>query len=252
MKLMQHISLLTFIFILFSCSSNDDGGNEIDANRPSSCINATGITGVYWDYANSIPPPFTQIPILSNPGAQFIHSQHPYLGITIPQGYTAFESQDFNIAPLGVDVVRNDNAAVWRYVPLSSYPEGTSLDNILSYEINGMLNNFGSPPINQVLCSRTDQTTEFGFLQEINMRLLQFGDFTALVYVLTARLPGLPVSVSASVSVAPTNEFENVVMDVFFPLSYQLLVSDRDTLSDRDQDGVPDIFDTDPDNPNVQ
>lgn len=134
MKLMQHISLLTFIFILFSCSSNDDGGNEIDANRPSSCINAT----------------------------------------------------------------------------------------------------------------------EFGFLQEINMRLLQFGDFTALVYVLTARLPGLPVSVSASVSVAPTNEFENVVMDVFFPLSYQLLVSDRDTLSDRDQDGVPDIFDTDPDNPNVQ
>ena len=84
-------------------------------------------------------------------------------------------------------------------------------------------------------------------------RLIQFGNFTGLVWVNVTAVQGLPtLSVASAVSAGPTSEFDNLVMDVFLPLSFQLLVIDRGTLSDRDNDGTPDIFDKEPDNPNVQ
>lgn len=252
--------LLSIIILLFSCSSdnNNDVNNLANYTPKINCTSntVTGPTAAYWDYGNGIPLPLNQVPILTNPGAQFIHSQHPYLGLTVPQGYSASEDLDQFTAPLGVNVIRNgNNAALWRYVPLSSYSLNFSIDDIIAREINEKM--FGFYGFNgnfEVLCKNTPPPIIEGAITRVfSSRLIRFGNFTGLVWVNVTAVQGLPtLSVASSVSAGPTNEFDNLVMDVFLPLSFQLLVSDRGSLSDRDNDGTPDIFDREPDNPNVQ
>lgn len=260
MKLIQNPYLLLLIVITISCSSDnvDDENNLANYTPKINCTSNTvvGPTAAYWDYGNSVPPPLTQLPILANPGTQFIHSQHPYLGLTIPQGYTATEDLDQFTAPLGVNVIRNgNNAVLWRYVPLSTYPLNFSVDDIIAREINDkMFAFYGANGNFEVLCKNIPPPiTENGVTRVFSSRLIRFGNFTGLIWVNVTAVQGLPtLSVASSVSAGPTNEFDNLVMDVFLPLSFQLLVIDRGTLPDRDNDGTPDIFDKEPDNPNVQ
>lgn len=256
--IMKSTKLLIFILIasvIISCSSdNNNKGNDFTNFNSQICNTITGPTAAYWDYANGVPPPFNEVPILSNPGSQFIHSQQPYLGLIIPQGYTAFEDQNPQTLPLGVNVIRNDNAVVWRYVPLASFPNNFSVNDILATEINGMFNFYGFNGTNfEVLCQNNPPPTiELGIKRTFSSRLIRFGNFTGLVWVSVVQVEGLPtLSVSSSVSSGPTNEFNNLAMDVFLPLSFQLLVNESGTLSDRDGDGVPDVYDSEPDNPNV-
>ncbi|MFD1615551.1 hypothetical protein [Gelatiniphilus marinus] len=264
MKSTKLYSILLIILIVLSCSSDNNESNENNLANYTPRINCTsntvvGPTAAYWDYGNSVPPPLTQVPIIANPGSQFIHSQHPYLGLTIPQGYTASEDTDQFTAPLGVNIIRNgnkSNAAVWRYVPLSSYPLNFSVDDIIAREINDkMFKFYGTNGNNfEVLCKNTPPPiSENGLTRVFSSRLIRFGNLTGLVWVSVTAVQGLPtLSVASSISVGPTNEYDNLVMDVFLPLSFQLLVSDRGTLPDRDNDGTPDIFDKEPDNPDVQ
>ena len=260
MKPLKKLFALLLILAIFSCSSNDENNENNLANYipKINCVSSTvvGPTAAYWDYGNSVPPPLAQVPIIANPGSQFIHSQHPYLGLTIPQGYTAFEDTDQFTAPLGVNIIRSDNAAVWRYVPLSTYPLNFSVDDIIAREINDkMFNFYGTNGGDfEVLCKNTPPPiSENGLTRVFSSRLIRFGNFTGLIWVSVTAVQGLPtLSVASSVSAGPTNEFDSLVMDVFLPFSFQLLVSDRGTLSDRDNDGTPDIFDKEPDNPNVQ
>ena len=60
-------------------------------------------------------------------------------------------------------------------------------------------------------------------------------------------------STFASVSVAsgPTAEFDNLVMDVFLPIHWQLLIID-DNVRDSDLDGTPDNQDNFPFDPQRQ
>tara|TARA_R110002049_G_scaffold993_3_gene7135 strand:- start:13663 stop:14442 length:780 start_codon:yes stop_codon:yes gene_type:complete len=259
MKSIKPYTLLLIVVTMLSCSSDNDGnGNNLANYTPKLRCNTNtvvGPTAAYWDYGNSIPPPLTQVPILKNTNGQFIHSQHPYLGFPVPQGYQAFEAQDQQTSPLGVNVIRNDNAAIWRYVPLATYPLNFSVDNIIGREINQMFGFYGFSGNNfEVLCeNKPAPVIEGGIARIFSSRLIRFGDFTGLVWVNVVAVQGLPtLSVSASVSAGPTNQYDNLVMETFLPLSFQLLVSDRESLSDRDNDGTPDVFDSQPDNPNVQ
>ncbi|MCF7560562.1 hypothetical protein L3X39_07925 [Sabulilitoribacter multivorans] len=254
MKAIKLYFLLAIIILLAACSPDNSVANNNNLENAISkqgCQNVSGPTAIYWDYANGIPAPLSQIPVLANPGPQFIHSQHPYLGLILPQGYTAFEDQDLQTASLGVNIIRNDNAVIWRYVPLSTFAENTSVTSIISREINTMLNFYGIQNIDDVLCSVT-KPLDSPLNMTYSGRLLRFGNFTALVYVIVTQVQGLPASAVLSISAGPSTEYNNLVMDIFLPLSFQLLVSDRDSLSDRDGDGTPDIFDSEPDNPNVQ
>ncbi|WOD44149.1 hypothetical protein [Hwangdonia lutea] len=263
MKSIKLYGILFIILNVLSCSSDNNGdNNQNNLANYTPRINCTSNTVIgpiaaYWDYGNSVPPPLAQVPILANPGTQFIHSQHPYLGLTIPQGYTALEDTDQFTAPLGVNIIRNgNNAALWRYVPLSTYPLNFTVDDIIAREINDkMFAFYGANGNNfEVLCeNKPPLISENGITRVFSSRLIRFGNFTGLVWVNVTAVQGLPtLSVASSVSAGPTNEFDNLVMDVFLPLSFQLLVSDRTTLSDRDNDGTPDIFDREPDNPDVQ
>ncbi len=255
MKLIKLCSLIILLTTIISCSSDNGGleNNNLTNFTSQICNGITGPSAIYWDYSNGIPAPLNQIPVLPNPGQQFIHSQHPYLGFIAPQGYTATEDRNQQTSPLGVNVIRNDNAAIWRYVPLSSYPTNFSVNDIIGTEINQMFNFYNFNGDFDVLCTETRTVNQGGLATTFSARLLRFGNFTGLVYVNVTFVQGLPtISAASSVSAGPTNEYNNLVMDTFLPLSFQLLVSDRETLSDRDNDGAPDIFDNAPDDPKVQ
>lgn len=253
MKSIKVYSFLLLITLVFSCSSDDGVGNDNLANFQSQlCPNVSGPTAAYWDKTHGIQPPLNQPSILKATSGQFIHSQHPYLGFPVPQGYTATEARDAQTLPLGVNVIRNDNAAVWRYVPLSTYPQNFSTNDVIAKEINLMFDFYNFNGDFEVLCSETQTTNLSGINRIFTSRLIKFGNITGLVYVALIVSQGLPHSVSSYISAGPTNEHDNLVMDIFLPLNAQLLVNDRDTLSDRDGDGTPDVFDSEPDNPNVQ
>lgn len=255
MKLLKTYSLFIIAAVVLSCSSDGDGGdNNLTNFRSEICNNVVGPTAAYWDYANAMPIPLTQVPILKNINGQFIHSQLPYLGFPMPQGYSATEVTIPQTQTIGVNVIRNDNAVVWRYVPSTTVSANFSVNDIIATEINQMFSFYGFNGNFEVLCTQTKRANQSGgIVQDFTARLIRFGNFTGLVWVNATRIQDLGVSfASISISSGPTNEYDNLVMETFLPLSFQLLVNDRENLSDRDGDGTPDIYDREPDNPNVQ
>lgn len=53
-------------------------------------------------------------------------------------------------------------------------------------------------------------------------------------------------------TMAPTAEYDAMVLETFLPIGYQLLFIDRESVQDSDNDGVPDDRDRAPFNPNIQ
>lgn len=255
MKSIKLHLLLALTILVTSCSSDNAGGDNNLANANSQiCNNVTGPTAVFWDYANGLPTPLTQAPLLKNTNGQFIHSQLPYIGFPLPQGYTGIEVNILQTQTLGVNVIRNDNAVVWRYVPTSNFPANFSVNDIIATEINSMFNFYGFNGNFDLLCSETKSVNQASnVITTFSGRLIRFGNFTGLVWIIVTQVEGLAnFFVSSSVSSGPTNEYNNLVMDIFLPLSFQLYVNDKGTLSDSDGDGMPDIYDREPDNPRVQ
>jgi len=245
--------LLLLIVFVSACSKDDDGGQQTQdfSNFTSQiCPNIQGVRAVYWDYAHGLPTGLTQIPTIANPSGTFIHSQYPGLGFTIPQGYSANEIIIQETATLGVNVIRNDNQAIWRYLPTSTFFGDVGVNDILAFEINAMFEflNFNGTP--QVLCTTTQEgTIGGGFQNKFGARLLQFGDFTALVWSNTLYEPTLNTTfTSLSVSAAPTAEFDKEALEVFMAISFELLVI-NDGVRDSDADGFPDNVDRFPFDP---
>ena len=252
---MKHLAILSLsvIFLLLSC--NKDNNNETPANdfrnfNSQICTNVTGVQALYWDYAHGLPVPLTQIPTLSNPGTQFIHTQYPGLGFTMPAGYSATEITIPQIQALGVNVVRNDNNVVWRYIPSLSLQGNVGVNDVLALEINNMFSVLGFNGSPQVVCTTNETGIIAGtFPSAFGARLLRFGNFTALVWARTMVDTTLNVTfTSISVSVAPTAEFDAVVFETFLPISFQLLFIDND-VRDSDLDGFPDNQDNFPFDP---
>ncbi|MCB4809535.1 hypothetical protein LG651_14865 [Tamlana sp. 62-3] len=66
-------------------------------------------------------------------------------------------------------------------------------------------------------------------------------------------LESLPTaSLTHVVAAGLVTEYDNLFMNIFLPLHFQLYPKEGSPLSDRDNDGVADIFNSAPDNPNVQ
>ncbi|MGC6430109.1 MAG: hypothetical protein ACON5F_03610 [Jejuia sp.] len=257
MKIFKIQSLLALlVFIVSSCSSEDnDAVNFANATSREGCPNVVGPTAVYWDAANGIPAPFTSIPIMPEPKTRFTHSL-PSLNMSFdfPQGYTATEVFVTNSA-FGVDLRRSNNNAqnkvLWKYYPIVSFST-TNIDQIRAFVINDLLVNeygFNGTPI--IDCATPNQTADFGGItRTVSNRAIRFGNTRAIISVAVVPTP-LGSSATISISAGPINEFDNLVMNVFFPITFELLLPDRESLSDRDGDGVPDVFDIAPDNPNV-
>jgi len=249
MKLLKILILLVLTSTIISCSS-DDGSNDID-NRESSCTDAVGYTGLYWDFANALPTGLSQVPVIQNPGQQFIHSQIPLLGFILPQDFTGFEITEPQTQTLGVNVFRDDNAVLFRWVPSSTiFQQAIPSQNVIANEINTLLNfyNFNGAP--EVLCSEFKQEVFGSIPREFNARLLRFNNRIAQVWVITTYAAG-NTYVTISVTTAPENEYDSQVINTFLPLNFQLYVNDNGDIVDQDGDGWTVLEDPDDNDPNV-
>ncbi|NJX14522.1 hypothetical protein [Tamlana crocina] len=257
MKTLKTYRLIALVLLLCACSADNDndGVNFANATSREGCPNVTGPTAVYWDAANGIPAPFTSIPIMQGAKTRFTHSfPNINMSFDFPQGYTATEIAVPNSA-FGVDLRRSNNNAqnkvFFRYYPVVSF-NTTNIDQIRAFFINDLLaNEYGFNGIPTLDCATPNQTVDFGGItRTVSNRAIRFGNTRAIISVAVVPTP-LGSSASISISAGPINEYDSLVMNVFFPITFELLLPDRENLSDRDNDGVPDIFDIAPDNPNV-
>lgn len=261
MKAFKLYCLLAIIILLASCSADNNGDNNFANATPQiQCItnDIVGPTAVYWDYAHGIPAPFTRVPLIQNPQGRFNHrAVFTNLNLSIPQGYTATEILEQNVA-YGVDFRRSNNdlqnKVLLRYYPLVTFQGNLTTDQIRKIIIDDlMINEYqfnGAPTVN---CTSPTQILNLGggLTRSFSARLITFQNIRAVIWLASTPTP-FGNSVTVSVSAGPINEFDNLVMEVFFPLSFELLIRDRESLSDRDRDGTPDIDDREPDSPNVQ
>ncbi|MEZ4803481.1 MAG: hypothetical protein R2797_11975 [Gelidibacter sp.] len=250
MKSLKASILVALIVCLSSCSKEDgNDNNQLQNFQSSICDNVTGAQAVYWDYSHGLAVPLTQIPTIANPGGQFIHSQYPALGFQMPAGFTAQEVTIPQTQTIGVNVIRNDNNVVWRYVPTSTFQGQVGINDILAFEINSMFAFYGFNGAPEVVCTTTSQQNMSVFTVFFGARLLRFGNMTALVWARNMYDTTLNMTfTSVSVSVAPTAEFDNQVFSTFLPISFQLLVIDNG-VRDSDLDGTPDVEDNFPFDP---
>lgn len=254
MKAFKYILFLALISFLFACSKDDDNvGQQNPAQFNSQiCDGLVGPQASYWDSSHNLPSGLTQIPTIVNPGDQFIHPQYPALGFTMPQGYVAQEITDQQTGTIGVNVFRNDNNVVWRYIPSSPFIGQIAISDVVNFEINQIKGFHGVTEQGSILCSEDVVSNEFGFPTSFSSRLIQFGSFTALLTVQTHFMQSLGNTfISVTIASGPTVEFDALVMETFLPLHWQLLVI-SDDVRDSDLDGTPDNQDAAPFNPNIQ
>lgn len=254
MKAFNYILILAIVSILFACSKDDNNDNQQDLQQFTSniCPTISGAKAVYWDSAHNLATPLAQIPTLANPGLQFIHPQYPALGFTMPEGYTADHITDSQTGAIGVDVTRLDNKVTWRYIPSVSFPGTVSIAGIIDFEITRIksIQNFTAQ--GQIICGEDFVSNEFGFDTTFGSRLIEFGDFTAVVIIQTHFMPGLNSTfVSVTSASGLTAEYNNLVMNTFLPIHWQLMVI-SDDVRDSDLDGTPDNQDAAPFNSNIQ
>jgi hypothetical protein len=253
MKPIKTFAIILLLNLIFSCSAEDDNGNDnnITVNfRSQICNTVTGATALHWDHVNGILIPLNQIPLLDSFREQFIHSQYPALGFQIPNNYKGIEVFDSQRTTLGVNIIRDDNAVVWRYIASSSFQGAISVTDIMAFEINQM---FGFYQFNgnfEVLCTNTRTSNQNGIATTFSARLIRFGNFTGTVWVNTQFVQSIGTTfVSSSVASGPTNEYDNLVSDFFLPFSFQLIAGGSSSELDSDLDGFPDNEDNFPFDP---
>ena len=265
MKIPKIIYAIGIIIFFVQCSTDDDGSQQQQqqnaiANRisttctnPNPNPNVVGYTGLYWDMTNGDNTAFgelTEVPVIANPGGQFIHSQQPILGFILPQGFSASEATGQSV--VGVNVIRNDNQVVYRWVPLATvFQPLVPTQTIIEAEINSMLSFFGFQGQPEVLCTRTVQQNNI-LPQEFNGRLLRFNGMIAQVWVLGTYVDGTGTSSFAiNVSVAPEAEYETQIQETFLPFIFQLFVRPDGEFIDKDMDGFDNLVDPNDCDPNV-
>ena len=248
--IMKKIITLLLLLLISACSSKNGTQNDIKQAQSKICSNVQGAAALYWDFAHSLPIPLTEVPLIKNPGQQFVHSLSPLLGFTIPKGFTAYEVTDVQTATIGVNVVRDDNAVVFRWIPNTQTVGQVSSTTLIANEINNMFSIFGFSGSPNVLCSTTDSNIFEGIPSQFSARLLEFNGITAQVWVRSTYIAGVTFS-AISLTVAPSNEYDQQVMETFLPINYQLFVGRDGGFIDNDGDGFPAYEDPDDNDPNV-
>lgn len=243
-------SILLLAVFVVSCGDNSTSSiNEVQAQT---CDQLDGIEGLYWDIMNGaargdIP---AGVPTIRNPGGTYFHPGVPLLGFQFPAGYTP--QTDTTPNAIGVNVIRNDGGSLWRQTQIASLNPVRATD-VMATEINSLLSFFnGNGNQIQRICAfdgtRPSDQLAPGFVVDFSRRFIRFNGVTALIMVsVTFTQSGLN-SIVVQKAAAPSNQFEDEVMNTYLPISWQLLFTGGGE-RDSDGDGVPDSRDLCPNTP---
>lgn len=251
MKYLLYMLPVCLLLCTTACN-NEEIAPRIE-NVPSQiCNDALGLEGLYWDISNGrargdIPG---GLPTIANIGGHFIHSGYPFLGFMYPAGFRPFELRQEFPQLIGVNVLRDDNRALWRYMT-NTFLGRTDANQVVQFEINEFIRFFnGNPQQVQVVCNHSGATQPIPTILTTNASvLLRMGDMTAVFVISVNYASDLNISfVATQVSFAPTAEFGNEVLRTFLPIHWQLLVNENG-VQDSDGDGVPDHLDRFPFDP---
>lgn len=231
----------------------DDGQSAASATS-NLCANVTGTEAILWDIYNGfirtdvgvLPPP------LPTGGGLYSHPAFPLLGFVYPGGWAPTTTSG-GFQQIGVDLIRQDQQAIWREdsVVVNGAPSARDTRDFELQSLLRFLGLGGAQP--QVVCVREGSgDVGGGIITSFSNIMIRAGTQTALVRALITPFPGLPNSKILVKSVAsPTAEFPERAIDTFLAIDWQLLIGDSSNLSDRDNDGWLDGVDAAPDDPNV-
>ena len=245
---------LALALILISACKRDEAITEqqqIADLRSQQCSNVTGMAALHWDIFNSIPRGDIPggLPTVREVGGHFMHSGYPGLGFTYPAGYRAEEIRDNATQTIGVNVIRNDNRAVWRYMTTTFFGI-TNAEQVLQSEMNQMLAFLGSSSNVEVICSNGGTERPTATMTNTGSAvLLRIGEFSALIGItVTSELTIGASFIAIQLCVSPTAEYDRVALEAFLPIMWQLLYREG-SWKDSDGDGVPDHLDKFPNDP---
>jgi hypothetical protein len=230
----------------------EDSGVDPATLRSEICPDVRGIEALYWDIMNGVPRGDIPggVPTLRTVGGTYGHPAAPLLGFNYPAGYRTQTDPTPNA--IGVNVVRNDNQALWRYSLIATFTQVHPRD-VLTAEINSVLSFLGGNANQvQVVCVNEGEPPPSSLAPGIRVRFsnafIRFNGFSSVTTAsVTTTSSGL-VSIAIQKTAAPTAQYETEIMESFLPINYQLLFTGGGD-PDSDGDGVPDSRDRCPNTP---
>ncbi|MDH3655351.1 MAG: hypothetical protein OEN21_13850 [Myxococcales bacterium] len=159
-----------------------DGTEQSAASATSNlCPNVTGTEAILWDLYNGVirtdvsvlPPP---VPV---PGGSYTHPAFPLLGFIYPGGWTPTTTNTGGFQEIGVNLIRQDQQAIWREQP-------------------------------QVVCiNEGSGDAGGGIIVSFSRIMIRVGNHTAVIAASVTPLPRLPTSsIRTKVVASPTAEFQ--------------------------------------------
>lgn len=238
--------------------SGDQGNSNVSGTTSNICDAINGLTAVYWDFSNGIPRgdlPNTANTIPTNFTVTFAHPTILSFFFWHPAEWVAQNVYAQPAGTYGVDLVRNDNKAVWRHLT-TSVNGNVAVGDLLNQEVNTMLSFIGNPANPETVCEFSGAEPNFaGGTTSVASVLIRAGGFTANVNTKITSVPlggGTFLSqASVYLVVTPSDEYEQNVRDVFVPIITQFYGGSSATKpacsdgDDNDADGKTD-FPNDP------
>lgn len=208
--------------------------------QSTQCRDTRGVEALYWDFSNGVIrvdyPETLLIPRFTS-AFPYMHPAELLYNFFYPGGWQVETLFDQQTRLTGVNVIRADGQAVWRRINLRLEQNMTAKD-VLDVEVPQILAHVGNP----------QNVTESCFFNAPDGSsasvLLRAGGFVANANAQVFKMPGLFGGVTslvfAQVVVAPAAEYDQVAIDVFFPLTGQLMAgggSDPECSDGIDNDG---------------
>ncbi|MEM7106132.1 MAG: hypothetical protein AAF502_23570 [Bacteroidota bacterium] len=246
--------VIVSVLVLFFIASCGQDNITLPQNATSQiCPNVVGAEAVWWDITNGIPrgdlPGGT--PVINNPGGTYFHPEFPALGFVYPAGYIPTTLSDQFGTTVGVNLIRQDNQVLYRWI--STQTNGIiGVNDALNFEVAQFLNFIGNPANVTTVCANSGTTNNGVIRTDGSSVMLRAGNFTAVINMNTTYVDGLNTTfIAAQVTMGPTQEYPNLIVNTFLPISWQMLYSPEDAPvnTDTDGDGVLDQFDDFPFDP---
>lgn len=249
-RIILSMLLLSVCGWLYTCKKGGTDPQKQAANATSHiCGQVNGVQAIYWDLMNGIPRTDIPggLPTIKNIGGTYSHPQFPLLSFIYPAGYTP--QTDGTSGAVGVNFIRNDQKAIWRYTSIFSNGNA-SASQVLNSEVTQLRSFLGSTGAVATVCSQQSTLPRAtGISSNIASAFITFDGFTAVLSVSITTETGLGAEqINIAVTAAPTNEFSNEILNIFLPIDYELLYTGNGEL-DSDGDGVPDSQDAAPFDP---